>query len=76
MEKFADAGGQGVLRAKMATVRLPQRKRCKITRALLKPKTTPHMICDGATCPALSPSKMGVWKVTGETEGAASELAR
>lgn len=67
-----------MLRAKMAkaTVRLPQRKRCKITRALLKPKTTPHMICDGATCPALSPSKMGVWKVTGETEGAASELAR
>ena len=76
MEKFADAGGQGVLRAKMATVRLPQRKRCKITRALLKPKTTPHTICGGATCPALSPSKMGVWKVTGETEGAASELAR
>ena len=76
MEKFADAGGQGVLRAKMATVRLPQRKRCKITRALLKPKTTPHTICDGATCPALSPSKMGVWKVTSETEGAASELAR
>ena len=63
MEKFADAGGQGVLRAKMA-------------KALLKPKTTPHTICDGATCPALSPSKMGVWKVTGETEGAASELAR
>ena len=78
VEKFADAGGQGVLKAKMAkaTVRLPQRKSCKITRALLKPKTTPHTICDGATCPALSPSKMGVWKVTGETEGAASELAR
>ena len=53
-----------------------QRKRCKITRVLLKPKTTPHTICDGATCPALSPSKMGVWKVTGETEGAVSELAR
>ena len=43
VEKFADAGGQGVLRAKMAkaTVRLPQRKRCKITRALLKPQDHP-----------------------------------
>lgn len=67
VEKFADAGGQGVLRAKMAkaTVRLPQRKRCKITRALLKPKTTPHMICDGATCPHCLPARWvcGRWLV-------------
>ena len=55
-----------------ATAHLPQRKRCKVTRAQLKPKTAPHTISDGASWPALFPSTMGVWKVPGEAEGAAS----